>query len=123
MPPWNDLATGDLRGLVAYLKTLAPAAEAPVAGPAASELSTARSIYTKECAICHGPDGRGNGPAAAILAPAPTNFHEVRPSTAHAELALAQGIRGSAMPRWRGKLTDDEQKSLAGYLRTFYGKE
>ena len=121
MPPWNDLATGDLRGLVAYLKTLGPTEPLPALTD--TQQSTARAIFAKECAICHGPDGRGNGPAAAILAPAPTNFNQVRPTTAHAELALGEGIRGSAMPRWRGKLTPGEQKILAQYVRTFYGKE
>ncbi len=121
MPPWNDLATADLRGLVAYLTTLAPAEPAPALTDA--ERSQGRAIYTRECVVCHGPDGRGDGPAAAILAPTPTNFHEVRPTLAHAEVALADGVRGSAMPRWRGKLTPDEQKMMARFVRTFFGKE
>ena len=121
MPPWNDFATADLRGLVAYLKSLAPAEPAPALTD--TERSSSRTIFARECAVCHGPDGRGDGPASAILAPAPTNFHETRPTTAHAEVALADGVRGSAMPRWRGKLTPDEQKMMARFVRTFFGKE
>ena len=83
----------------------------------------ARELYAKQCAVCHGPDGAGNGPSASILAPAPTNFHEVRPTTAYAEAALAHGVRGSAMPRWGGKLMPDEQKLLARYVRSFSNKE
>jgi cytochrome c oxidase cbb3-type subunit I/II len=120
MPPWNDLTAGDLRGLVAFLATIAPAEPAPELTE--GERATAQDLYAKQCAVCHGPDGAGNGPSAAILAPSPTNFHQVRPTTAYAESALAHGVRGSAMPRWGGKLTPDEQKLLARYVRSFYGK-
>ena len=121
MPPWNDLSTGDLRGLVAYLGTIAPSEPPPELS--AGERTTAQGLFAKQCAVCHGPDGAGNGPSSPILAPSPTNFHEVRPTTAHAESALAGGVRGTAMPRWAGKLTAGEQKLLARYVRSLYGKE
>jgi cytochrome c oxidase cbb3-type subunit I/II len=121
MPPWNDLTAGDLRGLIAFLGTIAPSDPTPEFE--AEERAAARGIFAKQCAVCHGPDGRGDGPSAAILAPSPTDFHEVRPTTAYAESALAHGVRGSAMPRWAGKLTPDEQKLLARYVRSFFGKE
>src|SRR5882724_4955444 len=28
-------------------------------------------IFARRCAVCHGPDGRGNGPAAPSLIPRP----------------------------------------------------
>ena len=121
MPSWSELPSGDLLGLVAFLKTIAPTEPPP--DLTASEGASAKAIYQKQCAVCHGPDGAGNGPSAAILAPAPTNFHEVRPTTAYAEAVLADGVRGSAMPRWIGKLTPAEQKLLARYVRTFFNKE
>ena len=121
MPPWNDLTAGDLRGLIAFLGTIAPSDPPPEFE--AEERAAARGIFAEQCAVCHGPDGRGDGPSAAILAPSPTDFHEVRPTTAYAESALAHGVRGSAMPRWAGKLTPDEQKLLARYVRSFFGKE
>ena len=121
MPPWNDLTTSDLRSLVAYLKTLDP--QEPPARLTEIELAMARQLFIKQCAVCHGPDGKGDGVSALILSPAPTNFHEVRPTTAHAEAALAQGVRGSAMPRWRAKLLPEEQKLLARYVRSFSDKE
>jgi mono/diheme cytochrome c family protein len=33
-----------------------------------------KELYTKHCAGCHGPTGKGNGPAAAALDPKPTDF-------------------------------------------------
>ncbi len=35
-----------------------------------------RAIFKLHCQTCHGPDGRGDGPAADSLPVAPTNFHE-----------------------------------------------
>jgi cytochrome c oxidase cbb3-type subunit I/II len=121
MPSWSDLPSGELRGLVAYLKSIAPTEAPPdLTDP---ERATSRAMFAKECAICHGPDGAGNGPSALILAPAPTNFHEVRPTTAYAEAALAHGIRGSAMPRWSGKLSPYEQKLMVRYVRSLFNAE
>lgn len=118
MPPWNDLVTGDLRGLVAYLETLATTE--PLSAMTEAERTTAKAIFVKECAVCHGREGAGDGPSAAILAPAPTNFHEVRPTTTYAESALSNGVRGTAMPEWEQKLTADQRSLLARYVRWFF---
>ncbi len=119
MPSWSDLPSGDLRGLAAHLKTLAPTERPP--DLSAQERATAQSIYVKHCAICHGQTGTGDGPTAATLAPAPTNFHEVRPTMDYAVAALTKGVRGTAMPKWGPKLTADERSLLARYVRSFYG--
>ena len=34
-----------------------------------------QGIYSNKCAMCHGADGRGNGPAAAALSPPPADFN------------------------------------------------
>lgn len=34
----------------------------------------ARDLYNQRCAMCHGTDGSGNGPAGAALNPRPRNF-------------------------------------------------
>ncbi len=120
MPAWNDLSTGDLRGLVAYLQTIAPPAPPPeLAGP---ERQTVRELYAKECVVCHGPAGKGDGPGARMLSPPPTNFHEVQPTTEYAITALTSGVRGTAMPRWEPKLAPAQRELLARYVRSFYGR-
>jgi high-affinity iron transporter len=40
------------------------------------DLRTAASLYQSQCSACHGPQGQGDGPAAASLDPSPSNFHE-----------------------------------------------
>lgn len=36
--------------------------------------ASGKQMFTTYCAVCHGADGRGNGPAAAALKTAPTNL-------------------------------------------------
>jgi mono/diheme cytochrome c family protein len=44
----------------------------------------------------------------------------VRPSRAYAETVLRDGVAGTAMPPWKNKLTEDERRSLARYVRSLY---
>ena len=39
-----------------------------------SDQPLGRRVYAPRCAVCHGPDGRGNGPAAPSLIPRPRDF-------------------------------------------------
>ena len=120
MPSWSDLPSGELRGLVVYLKTIG--ARDPPTDLTAQERTAGKAIYIRQCAVCHGRTGSGDGPSAAILAPSPTNFREVRPTLAHAEAVLASGVRGTAMPKWGPKLVAEERSLLARYVRSLYGK-
>lgn len=36
----------------------------------------AKEIFATRCTPCHGPEGRGDGPASATLDPKPRNFHD-----------------------------------------------
>lgn len=118
MPAWADLPPADLRGLVAYLQTLhRPEPPAAITG---DERAKAVGLFTTHCAVCHGPTGGGDGVSAMRLAPPPTNFREIQPDEAYAEAVLADGIRGTTMPRWTGKLTPAERHLLAVYVRSLY---
>lgn len=47
-----------------------------VAPRQAPDLQRAASLYQAHCANCHGTQGRGDGPAAPGMDPAPSNFHD-----------------------------------------------
>ncbi len=44
--------------------------------PDPAKLAEAKVLYAERCATCHGPDGRGDGPAAPGMLPRPTNLHD-----------------------------------------------
>jgi mono/diheme cytochrome c family protein len=59
------------------------AVESPGATPAASATTAAttpdaqaQEIYSTRCLVCHGPEGRGDGPGASALNPGPRNYHD-----------------------------------------------
>ena len=41
-----------------------------------SEYDKGKAIFEEKCMICHGTNGRGNGPAAAALSPPPKDFNK-----------------------------------------------
>lgn len=49
-----------------------PRSSAPSA--AASFPATPRAYFAERCATCHGPEGRGDGTAAATMSPRPRSF-------------------------------------------------
>jgi cbb3-type cytochrome oxidase subunit 1/cbb3-type cytochrome oxidase cytochrome c subunit/mono/diheme cytochrome c family protein len=119
MPGWHEHSTQELLALAVFVRGL----EDVPAPPPLTEIERAHAgkLYAANCARCHGSAGRGDGTAAAALAPAPTDFTAVRSSHAYAEHALERGVPGTAMVPWAGKLTPAERRLLAGYVRSFPG--
>jgi mono/diheme cytochrome c family protein len=50
--------------------------------PKAVAADQGKAMFTEYCAACHGPDGKGNGPAAAALKKAPADLTQL---AAHAK--------------------------------------
>jgi cytochrome c oxidase cbb3-type subunit I/II len=120
MPPWRQLPTEDLRSLLAYIHSLHAASAQPSTQEAAS-LEVGKALFAAACASCHGSTGAGNGPAAAALAPTPTNFHLKQPTEERAWEVLQDGVPGTAMPPWKSQLSKDERHALVEYVRSLYG--
>ena len=122
MPAWHELPLVELRSLVAYIRAIAsPEAKATpetISNP--DERDEALRLYTKNCALCHGASGAGDGPSAGALAPKPTNFQQERPATAYAMQVVRSGVPGSSMPPWQHQLSDHQRKLLVRLIRNFY---
>ena len=138
MPSYAHLfAPGDGRGeaLVAYLASLgADTQEAhwqvawrwnpgPGASPASAE--EAARLFRQNCAQCHGPDGRGDGPLAASLALHPPDWRQDGwrrvPGGDEAWLArlIKFGAPGSAMAGHEA-LADGEIVGLARHVKSLH---
>ena len=75
--------------------------------PAAADLERGKTLFAADCATCHGPSGRGDGPAAAALVPRPSNLAEHRYSSDRLSEALWNGSVGTAMSGWRDHQASD----------------
>jgi cbb3-type cytochrome c oxidase subunit I len=57
-------------------------------------------VFERHCGGCHGNSGKGDGPAAASLLPAPRDLSTARFSDLALSRILWSGVGGSAMPDW-----------------------
>lgn len=82
-----------------------------------------KALYQAQCQLCHGVEGRGDGPAAAALKTAPSNLHDCGRLALVRDADLAKTIREGrgAMPPWQS-LGDDAITDLVRHVRSFCDK-
>lgn len=77
----------------------------PAAGPpkmtAEAVQQEAKQIFDTRCMTCHGPEGKGDGPASKGLTPPPRNFHD---------------------PEWQKAVTDTYLEQIIQYGGAAVGK-
>ncbi|MFQ5520012.1 MAG: ethylbenzene dehydrogenase-related protein [Candidatus Methylomirabilia bacterium] len=91
-------------------------------------LALGKRVYEKQCAACHGSDGRGGGEAAYLLYPKPRDFVTAKyrlvstwgrvPTDEDLFRTISRGMPGSAMPSW-GHLSEEERWGLVHYVKSF----
>lgn len=77
------------------------------------------ALYAANCAGCHGVEGRGDGPAAKGLTPAPANFHD-RDRMSQRSLyglynTITLGVNGTSMQPY-SQLSEEERWALAFHV-------
>ena len=93
------------------------------------DVAGGKAIYEKKCALCHGPDGKGDGPGAATLDPKPRDFtrgmYKIRttasgqsPTDTDLFRIITEGMIGTSMPAWK-VLPEKDRWNLVAYLKTF----
>jgi mono/diheme cytochrome c family protein len=109
-----------------------PSVYADLTWPPGADVSPDRPlgerIFARRCAICHGPDGRGNGPAAPSLIPRPRDLtlglfkykstaRTAPPTDADLRRVVTNGLAGSAMPAFGDLLNEAELSSVIGRIK------
>jgi len=94
--------------------------------PTPQVVEMGRRLYEKQCAVCHGVTGSGDGSAAYLLYPKPRDvtqgeFRLVSTDTMQATdadlfLTVTRGMPGSAMPPWE-HLSPEQRWALVYYIR------
>jgi mono/diheme cytochrome c family protein len=93
----------------------------PLCIDAAGDLTKGKATYEKLCMACHGPQGKGDGPAGKMLKPPAadlTNAASKKKSEADLRGVVENGKPGTAMGPWKGQLSPDEMNDVMGYVMT-----
>ncbi len=99
-----------------------------VAAAQTGDLALGKRVYEVRCAGCHGASGKGDGPAAELLAPRPRDFtagkYKIRtvagPLASDQDLLriVTDGMPGTSMPPWRS-LPESERVAVVAYVKSF----
>ncbi len=94
----------------------------------AVSLAKGKTIYMKNCIVCHGQTGQGDGPKAAGLDPAPARLADPQltgdgitdPYDNYQIISV--GIANTAMQPWADVLSEKERWDVTFFVRTFSNK-
>lgn len=77
-------------------------------------------LYTKHCASCHGKTGLGDGVKARALKTFPGDFSKAAyQNQTDGEHFYKTKFGRDEMPKYEGKLSDDDMWNIVNYMRTF----
>jgi len=91
------------------------------AGFGSLPLEKGKETYKTYCLPCHGIHGTGDGPASKVLTPPPADFTSKKTRGKADEKLLAiieNGKPKTAMPPWKGTLSEQQRRDVLGYIRT-----
>jgi mono/diheme cytochrome c family protein len=89
-------------------------------------LEEGKATFIRECMVCHGDAGRGEGPYGNNLQPSPPDFSD---SSAYGTLdkpiyadsdyfwRISEGLPWSAMPAWKSQYSEEERWKVVHYIR------
>lgn len=92
----------------------------------AADANAGKAKYQQFCGACHGPNGKGDGPAAGSLNPKPQDHSDTTYMKSLSDEQIFKIIKmgGTAvgksptMPPWGGALSDDDIKNVVAYIRS-----
>ena len=109
----------------AYKEALNPLSLMP------ENLASGRALYGENCAVCHGPDGNGEGPASYLIFPKPRNFARgqfklrstpmgLLPTDDDLVRTVSNGIPGTAMFDFGELLSEAELEAVVQHVKSLH---
>lgn len=93
--------------------------------PNPESLGNGSRLYQQHCAVCHGPAGRGNGPAAKAMTTAPADFLDLEHSAIYGPgekyWIIGHGTGRTGMPGFSGSLSPKDRWDLVNHLYRLQG--
>ena len=80
------------------------------------DVDQGKNLFDSKCMICHGVNGRGDGPAAAALNPHPKDFQQPQFWQGNVDKKIADTIRNGRSPMPAFDLSDAEIKAIIDYM-------
>ncbi len=78
------------------------------------------ALFTKNCASCHGKTGLGDGVKARMLKDFPGDFSKAEfQNQTDGEHFYKTKFGKGEMPKYEGKLSDDDIWNIVNYMRSF----
>ncbi|MCJ8163382.1 c-type cytochrome [Pontibacter sp. E15-1] len=89
----------------------------------AEAAKSGKKLFSQNCTVCHGEQGKGDGIAAVSLNPHPKNL-VAKKFTSQTDGAIFWKISEgrSPMPGYRNTFTEAQRWQLVNYIRTLKGK-
>ena len=84
------------------------------------DLGIGKKVFADNCALCHGPDGKGN---RELGAPNLTDKIWLYASDKETIMEGIRNGRGAVMPAWNGRLNESTIKALTVYVYSLGGGE
>ena len=89
-------------------------------------ISTGQTLFSTNCALCHGQTGKGDGPVGVTLNPRPADLTQHAIVGIHTDAQLFEwitnGFPGSRMPAFKSALSDTERWHLVNFIRSLAPK-
>jgi cytochrome c oxidase cbb3-type subunit 3 len=109
------LKANEISTVADYVRSLSGLATEPD-----TDLALGKKIFADNCALCHGPEGKGN---REVGAPNLTDKLWFYGSDKKIIIEGLQNGRGGVMPAWGGRLSDSTIKALTVYVHSLGGGE
>ena len=80
-----------------------------------------KALYEQSCAVCHGAQGKGDSPTGKLLMPPPANLTSAatqKKSDAEIVQIITNGKPPSAMPAFKGQLSEQQILDAVAYVRS-----
>jgi len=88
--------------------------------PASESISRGKTLYMQSCMVCHGPTGKGDGPAGVALEPPPANLQDVKHSSIYGPGAkywiIGNGTGETGMPGFKAQIEPLDRWHLVNFI-------
>jgi mono/diheme cytochrome c family protein len=93
---------------------------------AAFDAKAGRQVHVSNCLRCHGPQGKGDGPAGKLLKTKPADWTNKQKMSGLSDDYLFKIISGGGgsvgkstlMPAFKGKLSDAQIRDVIAFIRS-----